>query len=162
MKKAFVCLCLLIMGMVLAACSSSVNGANKEELKKADQAAYNFIVAQVEGDHKLFKKVLIKDAQGILEAGRHANPGFEKEVGERYQIKRYSRHFDENKLYYYLRFYRPNHGEDDYMNVLLVKDDDGNWKSTDIRGIDESEMKKAMGDEEPVTVHKYKGDGADE
>ncbi|MFZ8004563.1 hypothetical protein ACO1D0_00105 [Bacillus licheniformis] len=93
-------------GHGLSCLQFSVNGANKEELKKADQAAYNFIVAQIKGSyHKLFKKVLIKDAQGILEAGRHANPGFEKEMGERYQIKRYSRHFDENKLYYYLRFY---------------------------------------------------------
>ncbi|MFS0890946.1 hypothetical protein [Peribacillus frigoritolerans] len=158
MKKPFFSILILFTVMILAACGSQTSGEDKKEIEKADQAVYDFIVAQVEGDHELFKKVLMEDAQGVLIDDRHANPDFEEKMGERYEVKRYDSHYNENKLYYYIKFFRPNHDELDYMNVLMVKDDDGNWKSTDIRGIERDEMREAMGDEEPVTVHEMKED----
>ncbi|QWS52497.1 hypothetical protein JNUCC24_19400 (plasmid) [Bacillus sp. JNUCC-24] len=156
-KKIAIFMLFAISVFSLAACGSTAGGKNQKDIEKADEVAYKFIVAQVEGDDDLFKKILVDEAQNILEKGHHAHPGAKNEMGERYQIKRYTNKYEDGKLYYYLKFYQPNLSEMQYMNVLLVKDD-GQWKSTKIRGIDSDEMKAGMGDEEPVTVHKFKDD----
>ncbi|WP_367912951.1 hypothetical protein [Bacillus pumilus] len=157
MKKIAIFMLFVISIFSLAACGSAAGGKNQKDIEAADEVAYKFIVAQVEGDHDLFSKILIKEAQSIVEKDRHVHPGAKNEMGERYQIKRYSNKYEDGKLYYYLKFYQPNLSETQYMNVLLVKED-GKWKSTKIRGIDADEMKAGMGDEEPVTVHEFKDD----
>lgn len=157
MKKIVIFMLFVISILSLAACGQTAGGKNQKDIEKADEVAYKFIVAQVEGDDDLFKKILVDEAQSILENGHHAHPGAKNKMGERYQIKRYSNKYEDGKLYYYLKFYQPNLSEMQYMNILLVKDD-GQWKSTKIRGIDADEMKAGMGDEEAVTVHKYKDD----
>lgn len=162
MKKIFLNILILFTVIIVAACGFQTSGEDKKEIEKADQAVYDFMVAQVEGDDELFKKVLVKDAQGILEDGHHAHPGAAKKMGERYEIKRYDNHFEEDKLYYYIKFYRPVNEEMDYRNVLMVKDKDGNWKSTELMGLDRDEMKAAMGDEKPVMVHEMKGEEGNE
>lgn len=154
---------LLLAMIVTTACGSSQTSKEEEkDIKKADEAVYDFIVAHVEGDDDLFKEVLMEDAQGILEDGHHAHPGISEEMGERYEIKRYENHLKDGKLYYYIKFYRPVNGEMDHRNVLMVKDQDGEWRSTTLMGIDRDKMRSAMGDEEPTVVHKMKGDEGDE
>lgn len=129
-----------------------------EDINKADKAVYQYIEASVEGNDQLFKKVLVKSAQGVLQEGYHAHPGLAKKMGNRYVIKRFPDPLNENKLYYYIEFYHSINQKSYAQNLLMVKGEDGKWKSTSLTGISAKEMKNAIAgyEKEGVLVHTYK------
>jgi hypothetical protein len=129
-----------------------------EDLKNADEEVYQYIKASVEGNDQLFKKVLVPSAQGVLQEGYYAHPGLAKKMGNRYLIKRFPNHYDENKLYYHIEFYHAINEKYYGENLLMVKGEDGKWKSTLLGGISADEMKHAIAghEKEGVLVHTYK------
>jgi len=129
-----------------------------KEIIQADKAVYQYIKASVEGDDDLYKKVTVRSAHGILEKGHHAFPNNAKDMGERYFIKRFSHDLKDNKLYYYIEYYSPAHDTKYADNLEMIKDQDGNWKSDSLLGIEGRVMKaKIKGHEKDgVIVHSYK------
>jgi hypothetical protein len=129
-----------------------------EDLNNADQAVYQYIKASVEGNDHLFEKVLVPSAQGVLQKGYYAHPGLAKKMGNRYVIKRFPNHYNENKLYYHIEFYHALNEKYYGENLLMVKGKDGKWKSTYLGGISSDEMKQAIAghEKEGFLVHTYK------
>lgn len=128
-----------------------------DDLNNADKAVYEYITASVEGNDQLFKKVLVPRAQRTLQKGYFAHPGLAKKMGNRYVIKRFPNHLDENKLYYYIEFYHAVNDKYYAENLLMVKEKNGNWKSTTLGGIPAKEMKNAIAghENEGLLVHTY-------
>lgn len=145
----------IAMVLLLSGCSegegaSSATGKSKKEkdLEAADKAVYEWIAANVEMDEIRLKKVVIpsalksKDGDGedLLESGDHAFPGDEKKLGERYLIERYDKYYSDGKLFYYVKYYFPNHANSEVFNEIktgylsMVKDRDDKWKATSIFG----------------------------
>lgn len=128
------------------------------DVQKADKAVYDFIVASVEADHDLRKTVVTAKDHDILESGRHLYPGTAKKMGERYTIKRFDHLLKSGKLYYYIEYYSPENKTDYAMNLLMIKEKDGKWRSSSLTGIPGEEMRVSISDyeEKGVLVHQYK------
>ena len=134
----------------------------QKDMNQADKAVTLFIKASAEGSDKLKRKVLMKDAQGILDDSYHAFPGNAKKMGNRYAFKRFANDYDKKHvLYYYIEYYHPANDTVYADNIKMVKDTDGKWKSTTLTGLREETMRSYIEghEQEGVLVHSYKREG---
>lgn len=162
MKKRFgyVAVLLIVIFSVFAGCGGN-SSASKD---KADQVVHNYIFAMVEADDDKLMKVYSKAAiakgkkNDLLKAGRHLHPGSSKKLNGRYLIKRYESDSNGNELFYYVKYHLPKVGNvTDYLP--LKKNDKGEWKITEVGGMDKDEMEKVVPnfefDKSGEVIHPY-------
>ncbi|GGA56270.1 hypothetical protein GCM10007416_31850 [Kroppenstedtia guangzhouensis] len=139
----------IAMVLLLSGCSEGGSqgdgakeaGKSKKErdLEAADKAVYEWIAGTVEGDDDRQSKVLLKKEVkklkeiDVLEPGNVSFPGAEKKMGEQYLIERYDKYYEDEKLFYRIKYYHPNNDEL-FTEHLLMEKENGKWKSTDYRG----------------------------
>lgn len=156
MKKRWVLIMVtLLWGLV--ACSNEA-GVNSKETEAANQVVMDYIIASVEGNHGLYNQILIKEEKdklkesNVLKEDHHAHPGLAKEMGDRYLIRRWDHRLQDGELYYAVKYYHPKNNKWYGENLKLIQVN-SEWKVTDISGIDEEDMRKAVEGVEYVTVH---------
>lgn len=153
MKRIGAVLILFAALAVLSACNTSTK--ENPDIQRVDGMVYSFIVGKVEGNDDLLASVLTKNAQGIIQKGRHAYPGDAEIMGEQYEIVRYSNEYENGALFYDVKFFRPSTGKISHYNVMVVNTP-GGWLVAENSSVDEALMTVAKKDEEGKVVHAWK------
>lgn len=145
---------------ILLALSFAIALPLKDQMEKSrdieavDGLVYTFIIGKVEGNDDLLASILTKNAQGILESGRHAFPGSAELMGEQYTIVRYENQYENGTLMYRVEFLRPYTLKTDYYNVVVINEDTG-WKIAKNSSADEYIMVQLINQEKGIMVHEW-------
>lgn len=159
MMKQITLAAALLLGIALLLAACGKGAGDSSDVKAADEVAWQYVQAAVEGNHELYKKILLPDQPRYknLENGRHANPGFIEQMGERYSIYRFKQKpTTEGRLHYEIRYYLANH-DGDMKEWLELQKVDGEWKVLVIKA--EEAEGKVSDSENGVYVHEYKKEG---
>lgn len=146
---------MLLVMLVMAGCG------DKEDFEAADKVAYEYIAATVEKDDDRKAEILTEEAKeeainnDLLIEGRHDNKGAEKELNDRYEIRRYDNLYDSGNLYYRVKYDIPNNEgmQSDTEYIKMIKDESGEWKLNLSNGILNDEKAKIF----PTDTDKEKG-----